>query len=111
MNVRDEIREKLPKWTRLAANGSRQCAIWLQCVECMGGSLRDAKTCEAKTTCFLWPHGLAAREVKRAAKAGEPSDAPNSLGKKPEPPETACGTSEAPEPGEGGHEPQRGPSC
>ena len=61
--LRDKIRTKFPGWAKQA--GARP-AIRLFCIECMGGSYRDATTCET-TDCFLWPFGLAARAQRLAA--------------------------------------------
>ncbi len=37
------------------AETSRAVAVRLFCIECTGGSVRDAASCQAKE-CFLWPH-------------------------------------------------------
>lgn len=58
MNIRDELARKLPKAFERAKT-SPKTAIRLFCVECMGGSTREAKACETRT-CFLWPHRGAA---------------------------------------------------
>jgi hypothetical protein len=52
-SFRDEIREKLPKMAERASR-SRLAAVRLFCIECMGGSARQARACET-TDCFLWP--------------------------------------------------------
>jgi len=67
MTLRDEIRTKLSGWAKRADSGSRQAAIWLNCVECMGGDMGAARSCEARE-CFLWPSGLAARAIRNAQK-------------------------------------------
>jgi hypothetical protein len=54
MSMRDELAAKLPKAVERAKT-SPKTAIRLFCVECMGGSVREAKTC-ANNQCFLWPH-------------------------------------------------------
>lgn len=63
---RDRIRALFPV---AAANAltRRAAAVRLYCVECMGGSVRDASTCEARD-CFLWPHAYK-RKRQGAAQA------------------------------------------
>lgn len=51
--LRDEIRARFPGLA-VRANQQRLAAIKLHCVECMGGSIRDARSCETRE-CFLWP--------------------------------------------------------
>lgn len=45
------------RWPVAAARAktSRPTAVRLHCVECMGGSVRDAATCTERA-CWLWPH-------------------------------------------------------
>lgn len=52
--LRGELVEKYPGLAGRAA-ASRAAAVKLFCIECMGGSNRDAKEC-AERSCFLWPH-------------------------------------------------------
>ena len=54
MNIKDELKAKYPGLTARAET-QRLAAIRLFCIECMGGSGRDAKAC-AQKDCFLWPH-------------------------------------------------------
>lgn len=77
MSVRDEMREKLPA-SVAKYRSSRLVAIRLFCVECMGGSTRDAATC-ADRSCWIWPHGPAARKERMASKA--PGEQPAHLKK------------------------------
>jgi len=49
--MRNEILSKFPG---LAKSTAPRAAIKLFCIECMGGSLRDARACESRG-CFLWP--------------------------------------------------------
>ena len=63
--LRDDIRAKYPGLAKAGAAGQRLPAITLACCECMGGSLREAKTCETRD-CFLWPVGPAGRAQRKA---------------------------------------------
>jgi len=49
-DLRKEIKEK---HGRLAQSATRSAAIKLFCIECMGGSRKDAANCETQD-CFLW---------------------------------------------------------
>jgi hypothetical protein len=53
MTCREEIAKRLPKAIERAKT-SRLTAIRLFCIECMGGSSREAKACTQRD-CFLWP--------------------------------------------------------
>ena len=50
---RAELRAKFPERAERAKK-SPKLAIRMFCIECMGGSVRDAKGCET-TDCFLHP--------------------------------------------------------
>lgn len=45
MNFRDELKAKFPKTVARAASGSRQSAIKLMCLECVGGEKPAIKAC------------------------------------------------------------------
>jgi hypothetical protein len=57
--LRAELRNSLPRAAE-AAKRQRGAAIRLFCIECMGGSIRDAAACQEKD-CFLWPHAYRAQ--------------------------------------------------
>ena len=67
--LRDEIRTKFPNAAAAAATASRRQAIRLFCIECMGGSSKDARECETRD-CFLWPYGPAARFERQGGPKG-----------------------------------------
>jgi hypothetical protein len=68
LTVRDELRKKFPGM----ASGSVRGSVALFCAECCGGELAEARRC-AEKTCFLWPHGPAARmEKRRSAESEKP---------------------------------------
>lgn len=54
---RDDLRAKHPRRAKRAAASSKAAAIELQCLECIGGSAKDAINCETQG-CFLWPHAF-----------------------------------------------------
>ncbi len=55
MNLRDELKLKYPKTIARAATGSRQSAIKLMCLECVGGVKADIKAC-SDGGCPLHPY-------------------------------------------------------
>lgn len=57
-SFRDEVRSKYPALAERARTGPK-AAIRLFCIECMGGSRSEARTCQTRD-CFLWPHRGAA---------------------------------------------------
>lgn len=58
-NGRDELRAQFPG---LAKSTAPRAAAKLFCIECMGGSLREARECGIRD-CFLWPLWKARREA------------------------------------------------
>lgn len=68
--LRDELDEKLLGMAKAAQTEPRK-AIRLFCLECMGGSRRDAETCETKE-CRLWPFGMAAHAQGLRSAVGPP---------------------------------------
>ena len=72
MKIYDEIAQRLPKaFARYPFH--KATAIRLFCIECMGGSTKDAVTCEA-STCFLWPHRGSAWDKSAVAQGARPAD-------------------------------------
>ena len=63
----DMLRKKFPIRAERAANGSRGAAITMNCLECVGGSIADAKACTARD-CFLWPYSPAGRAHRKQSK-------------------------------------------
>ena len=58
------IRDKYPGLAKRADTGSRQAAMRLFCIECMGGIARDVSGCKS-TACALWPYRMAGRRKER----------------------------------------------
>lgn len=50
-DMRAELRARFPG---LAKATSPRSQVRLFCIECMGGSAKDARECETRD-CFLWP--------------------------------------------------------
>lgn len=72
MQLYDEIRERLPKaFARYPK--SKATAIKLFCIECMGGSARDAIACTT-SRCFLWPHRGTGWNNSAVAQGARPAD-------------------------------------
>jgi hypothetical protein len=61
-----EIRRKFPGLARRADAGQRLPAVQLFCIECYGGSLREARTCTVRD-CPLW--GAAGGSWRRTREA------------------------------------------
>jgi len=61
MSIKDEIAKKYPALAS-ALQRSKAAAIKLACVECMGGSGREARNC-TQQDCYLWPHAWRSRRV------------------------------------------------
>jgi len=57
MTLREEMDKKNPRLAELALK-RKSTAIRLFCVECVGGSIPDAKHCQTRE-CRLWPHAYA----------------------------------------------------
>lgn len=55
--LRDELRERFPGLSKSADEGGRSAACKLFCIECMGGSYKDAASCQVRE-CFLWAHAF-----------------------------------------------------
>jgi len=55
-DLRDEILTKFVGGAEKIKT-SRSFAVKLHCVECVGGSSREAKGCTS-SKCFLWPHAF-----------------------------------------------------
>lgn len=51
--ARRQLRQKFPVRAQRADKGSKAAMIQLFCLECMGGSTRDALWCETRD-CTLW---------------------------------------------------------
>lgn len=54
---RDELRAKHRTRAKAASGRGKVAAIELFCLECVGGSSKEAKACTTKD-CFLWKHGF-----------------------------------------------------
>jgi len=58
--TRDRLRVLTPSRAGSAERGSKAAAIKLFCMDCMGGSSKDALACESRD-CWLWEHWLERR--------------------------------------------------
>ena len=61
--LRDEIRAKYPERAARSVKSAKS-AIRLNCIECCGGDVGEARRCHVKD-CFLWPHVRAWRDLSK----------------------------------------------
>ena len=66
MRLIEELRQRFPGLAKRANSGSRQAAIRLFCMECMGGQTKEVNTCE-ENVCPLHPFRIDSHKKQPSA--------------------------------------------
>ncbi len=53
VTLKDELKKRFPKRIEAIKKGSRRMAIFMECLDCVGGYIQDVINCTG-TDCFLY---------------------------------------------------------